>query len=121
MLAPGQVGRHLSRSTARIQVEWHSRRNVRRSAAKCAIYLNWRLKSATMVKIRHGKNVTSPRSKVTVLLSKQEFRGFDSYCIQHGYKKSTLLARLVREMISKEKEMAGSRARKSSGPGRKAR
>ena len=40
--------------------------------------------------------------KVTVLLDEQEFRRFDSFCEERGFKKSTLAARLIREYLDKE-------------------
>lgn len=38
-------------------------------------------------------------SKVTVLLSSSEFARLDAYCDEHGFKKSTLIARLLREYL----------------------
>jgi len=38
-------------------------------------------------------------SKVTVLLSSSEFARLDAYCEEHGFKKSTLIARLIREHL----------------------
>lgn len=40
--------------------------------------------------------------KVTVLLSEDEFARLDAYCKNRGYKKSSLLARLVREHMDRE-------------------
>ena len=40
--------------------------------------------------------------KITVLLSEAEFEDFDRFCREHGFKKSTLLVRLLREFLSKE-------------------
>jgi hypothetical protein len=40
--------------------------------------------------------------KVTMLLSENEFERFDSYCKDRGYKKSSLMARLVREHMDRE-------------------
>lgn len=40
--------------------------------------------------------------KVTVLLSEDEFARLDSYCKSRGYKKSGLIARLVREHMDRE-------------------
>jgi metal-responsive CopG/Arc/MetJ family transcriptional regulator len=42
------------------------------------------------------------RNKITVLLDKDEFQRFDSYCDKRGFKKSTLIVRLIREMLDKE-------------------
>ncbi len=40
--------------------------------------------------------------KVTVLLSGDQFARLDSYCKTRGYKKSSLIARLVREHMDQE-------------------
>lgn len=47
---------------------------------------------------------TSGTSKITVLLPNEEFRRFGDYCREHGFKKSTLIARLVRDLLNAEKE-----------------
>lgn len=39
--------------------------------------------------------------KISVLLPKQEAERFEGYCRQEGYKKSTLVARLIREHLDK--------------------
>ena len=41
-------------------------------------------------------------SKITVLLTDEEFDRFDSYCRERGYKKSTLIARLIRQYLDLE-------------------
>lgn len=41
-------------------------------------------------------------TKVTVLLSDEEFERFDSFCRDRGFKKSTLLARLIRQYLDAE-------------------
>ena len=40
--------------------------------------------------------------KITVLLSDNEFDRFDTYCRERGYKKSTLIARLIRQYLDLE-------------------
>lgn len=40
--------------------------------------------------------------KVTVLLDGQEFERFEAYCLERGFKKSTLTARLIREYLDRE-------------------
>ena len=40
--------------------------------------------------------------KVTVLLSSAEFRRLAAYCEKKGFKKSTLIARLVRDHLDDE-------------------
>ncbi len=45
----------------------------------------------------------SPSSKkITVLLDESCFRRFDQFCHEKGFKKSTLLARLIREFMERE-------------------
>jgi hypothetical protein len=40
--------------------------------------------------------------KITVLLKPGEFSRFDAYCEEMGYKKSPLIARLIREYLNHE-------------------
>lgn len=42
------------------------------------------------------------RSKVTVLLDPEEFERFEAFCVARGHKKSTLVARLIREHLDSE-------------------
>ena len=39
------------------------------------------------------------RMKISVLLDSKEFNRFDAYCHERGYKKSTLIARLIRDHL----------------------
>jgi hypothetical protein len=39
------------------------------------------------------------KSKITVLLDGAEFGRFDAYCAKNGFKKSTLISRLIREHL----------------------
>ena len=41
--------------------------------------------------------------RVQVLLSAGDAERFEDYCLEHGYKKSTLIARLVREFLDRER------------------
>jgi metal-responsive CopG/Arc/MetJ family transcriptional regulator len=41
-------------------------------------------------------------SKITVLLAEAEFARFDAYCEERGFKKSTLISRLIREYLDSE-------------------
>lgn len=41
-------------------------------------------------------------AKITVLLDDEEFARFDAYCRERGYKKSTLIARLIRQFLDLE-------------------
>lgn len=43
------------------------------------------------------------RSRITVLLDHGEYVRFDEYCESRGYKKSTLIARLIRDHLDSEK------------------
>ncbi|OLB50287.1 MAG: hypothetical protein AUI08_05845 [Gemmatimonadetes bacterium 13_2_20CM_2_65_7] len=42
------------------------------------------------------------RSKVSVLLTEEELARFERYCVERGYKKSTLIARLIRDHLNGE-------------------
>ena len=39
------------------------------------------------------------RMKISVLLDSEEFDRFDAYCQERGFKKSTLIARLIRDHL----------------------
>jgi len=42
------------------------------------------------------------KNKISVVLSAVEFARFDAYCAEKGFKKSTLIARLIREHMDRE-------------------
>ena len=42
------------------------------------------------------------RKKITVLLDPEEAERFEAYCEEWGFKKSTLIARLVREHLDSQ-------------------
>lgn len=42
-------------------------------------------------------------ARIQVLMSREEAERFDSYCHERGFKKSTLIARLIREHLDQEK------------------
>jgi hypothetical protein len=42
------------------------------------------------------------KNKISVVLTPAEFERFDSYCSERGYKKSPLIARLIREHMTRE-------------------
>ena len=44
----------------------------------------------------------SQLARVNVLFSEDEAEQFSTYCSRHGFKKSTLIARLVREYLDRE-------------------
>jgi hypothetical protein len=41
-------------------------------------------------------------NKISVLLNDDEFDRFDRYCHERGFKKSTLIARLIRQFLELE-------------------
>lgn len=49
-------------------------------------------------------NDSAKRQRVSVLLNDDEFQRFDEFCEKHGFKKSTLIARLIREFLEGEKQ-----------------
>jgi hypothetical protein len=44
----------------------------------------------------------SGTKRLHVLLSPEEAERLDAYCREHGFKKSTLVARLIREFLDSE-------------------
>ena len=42
------------------------------------------------------------RTKISVLLNDEELERLERYCIQRGHKKSTLIARLIRDHLDAE-------------------
>ena len=40
-------------------------------------------------------------SRITVLLTQKEAESFDTYCRQNGFKKSTLIVKLIREHLER--------------------
>lgn len=42
------------------------------------------------------------QSKVSVLLTEEELDRLERYCLELGYKKSTLIARLIRDHLNAE-------------------
>ena len=43
--------------------------------------------------------MSNRRVKISVLLDPEEFQRFDTYCQQQEFKKSTLIARLIRDHL----------------------
>ncbi len=41
-------------------------------------------------------------SRISVLLDQQEYERFSAYCLEKGFKKSTLVARLIRDHLDSE-------------------
>ena len=46
--------------------------------------------------------MTKDKTKITVILGSEEFERFGAYCAAQGFKKSTLIARLIRELLDRE-------------------
>ena len=42
------------------------------------------------------------KNKITVILMPEEFDRFDRFCAEKGFKKSTLIAKMIRELLDKE-------------------
>ena len=53
------------------------------------------------------------RKKITVLLDPAEAQRFDAYCADRGFKKSTLIARLIREHLDLQEDLVVSPSAKS--------
>lgn len=51
---------------------------------------------------RKMKTETRSQQKVSVLLPDEDAFRFESYCEEFGHKKSTLIARLVRDFLNRE-------------------
>jgi hypothetical protein len=48
-------------------------------------------------------------TRIQVLMSDQDAGRFEAYCAAKGFKKSTLIARLIREHLDRENFKAGER------------
>ncbi len=46
--------------------------------------------------------MSAKQKKITVLLEQEEFDEFDDFCRANGFKKSTLLVRLLKEFLKHE-------------------
>jgi hypothetical protein len=56
-----------------------------------------------------------PLARVTALFSEDEAERFSAYCTRHGFKKATLIARLVREHLDREyRKQTGKRPPKAT-------
>jgi hypothetical protein len=56
-----------------------------------------------MAKLWMGDSVVPEPARVQVLLPIDEAERFDAYCRSRGHKKSTLIARLIREHLERER------------------
>ncbi len=52
--------------------------------------------------MKTGRLGNASLAKISVLLTPEEAVRFEAYCEQRGHKKSTLIARLVREHLDRE-------------------
>jgi len=50
-----------------------------------------------------GFRIGETGQKITVLVDPEQFERFDAYCESHGFKKSTLICRLIREHLDTER------------------
>jgi metal-responsive CopG/Arc/MetJ family transcriptional regulator len=50
-----------------------------------------------------GEKAMTETVRIQVLMSREEAERFDSYCQERGFKKSTLIARLIREHLVEER------------------
>jgi len=48
-------------------------------------------------------DAAAKRQKISVLLAPEEAERFEAYCTERGFKKSTLIARLIREHLDRER------------------
>jgi hypothetical protein len=51
---------------------------------------------------RHEQQMDTSKHKITVIIEDEEFARFEAYCNRNGYKKSTLICRLIREHLDSE-------------------
>jgi hypothetical protein len=68
----------------------------RRSTYNCGIMLITAV-SPAIILTRVG--VEKQPKKITVLVQPEQFERFDAYCQSRGYKKSTLICRLIRDHL----------------------
>jgi hypothetical protein len=87
-----QAGKQLKHAKHK-RTSTHNYANIFTSTHFCDILL------ATLSR---GVTVTPSSKKITVLLDESCFRRFDQFCQEKGFKKSTLLARLIREFMERE-------------------
>ena len=66
-------------------------------------------------------SVVAPKMrKISVLLDREDYERFDSYCRTRGYKKSTLASKLIRDLLDREqgpttRELLDARKREKTG------
>jgi hypothetical protein len=66
----------------------------------------------------YDKQVMADTVRTQVLMSREEAERFESYCRERGFKKSTLIARLIREHLSVERFKPQQELFKTFGEGR---
>jgi hypothetical protein len=55
-----------------------------------------------MIAQNQEQSMDASKHKVTVIIEDEEFSRFEAYCNRNGYKKSTLICRLIREHLDRE-------------------
>ena len=88
---------------------------MRTFAELSAKRLNGKPESPSLCAMRNG--TMSQLTRVNVLFSEDEAERFNAYCSRHGFKKSTLIARLVRDHLDREDRKQS--RKQSSEAGRK--
>jgi hypothetical protein len=51
----------------------------------------------------HDQAMDGSKHKITVIIEDEEFVRFEAYCNRNGFKKSTLICRLIREHLDSER------------------
>jgi hypothetical protein len=51
----------------------------------------------------HEQAMDASKHNITVIIEDEEFARFEAYCNRNGYKKSTLICRLIREHLDSER------------------
>ena len=66
----------------------------------------------------YDQHIMADTVRTQVLMSREEAERFESYCRQRGFKKSTLIARLVRDHLSEEQYNPQRELFRDSGKGK---
>jgi hypothetical protein len=75
------------------------------------------MRSCAVISGELRSRLTIVTRKVTVLLSDAEFHAFDRYCMANGFKKSTLIARLIRAHLEAMGPLTPDRGERREGVG----
>ena len=79
-------------------IERKAKRKLRRSAQLCGIILTQAVPDL-------GRRAMK-RKKVSVLLDETDYAQFRDFCQERGYKKSTLISKLIRDFLASERDRA---------------